>query len=163
MSFLAWLFGLGALAVAFPLIFHLIRRTPRGHQPFSSLIFLKQSPPRITRRSRLDNLLLLLLRGLAITLLAIAFMRPFFPQSLHTTCPARHRCPGCRAVHLRSARANHCRFQFTGNGFGGTETAGDSPTTELARTKLGGHRFGPRAGVCCRSPGCGKRSPFRRS
>ncbi|MDP6447704.1 MAG: VWA domain-containing protein, partial [Pirellulaceae bacterium] len=33
---------------------------------------------RLTRRSRLDNLLLLLLRGLAVTLLAIAFSRPFF-------------------------------------------------------------------------------------
>ena len=79
MSVVAWLFGLGAAAVVFPVLFHLIRRTPQGQTPFSSLMFLKPSPPRLTRRSRLDNWLLLLLRALAICLLAFAFMRPYFP------------------------------------------------------------------------------------
>ena len=51
MSFLAPLFLLGALAVAGPLIFHLIRRTTRDRTPFSSLMFLRLSPPRLTRRS----------------------------------------------------------------------------------------------------------------
>jgi len=77
MSFLAPLFMLGAAAVALPILFHLIRRTPRGRRVFSSLMFLTPSPPRLTRRSRIDNLLLLLLRGLALTLLAAAFARPF--------------------------------------------------------------------------------------
>lgn len=81
MSFLAGLYLAGAAAVTFPLLFHLIRRTPRGRLPFSSLMFLSPSPPRLTRRSRLDHLLLLLLRALAILLLAFAFMRPFFRQS----------------------------------------------------------------------------------
>lgn len=78
---MSWLFGaflLGGLAVAFPLLFHLIRRTPKGQQAFSSLMFLKPSPPRLTRRSRLDDLLLLLLRALAILLLAAAFTRPYW-------------------------------------------------------------------------------------
>jgi len=78
MSALAWLFGLGALAIAFPFLLHLIRQTPKGQTEFSSLIFLKPSPPSLTRRSRLENLFLLLLRALAICLIAIAFMRPFF-------------------------------------------------------------------------------------
>ncbi len=78
MSFLAWLFALGALGIAFPLLFHLIRPTPRGSQAFSSLMFLRQSPPRISRRSRLDNWLLLLVRCAVILLVAAAFMRPFF-------------------------------------------------------------------------------------
>jgi hypothetical protein len=78
MSALAWLFGLGALTVAFPFLFHLIRRTPKGQTEFSSLMFLKPSPPTLTRRSRLENILLLLMRALAILLIAIAFMRPFF-------------------------------------------------------------------------------------
>jgi len=78
MNFLFWAFLAGTAAVTFPLIFHLIRRTPRGRQEFSSLMFLKPSPPRLTRRSRLDNLLLLLLRALAILLLAAAFMRPYW-------------------------------------------------------------------------------------
>jgi hypothetical protein len=82
MSALAWLFGLGFLALAGPLLFHLIRRTPKGEVPFSSLMFLRPTPPRLTRRSRLDNLLLLALRMTAVALIAAAFMRPFFNSSV---------------------------------------------------------------------------------
>ncbi|MEW4488399.1 BatA domain-containing protein [Thalassoglobus sp. JC818] len=78
MSFLTPLYLLAGLAVTLPIVFHLIRRTPQGRQVFGSLMFLEQSPPRMTKRSRLDNLLLLLLRGLALCLLAFAFARPFF-------------------------------------------------------------------------------------
>ncbi len=81
MSFLAPLYILGALAIAAPIVFHLIRRTPRGDVPFSSLMFLAPTPPRLTRRSRLDNLLLLLLRAAALILLAIAFARPFLREA----------------------------------------------------------------------------------
>jgi len=81
MSFLYGLFGLGALAVALPILFHLIRRSPAGKQTFSSLMFLRESPPRITRKSRLENWLLLLLRAAALIFLALAFMRPFFPSA----------------------------------------------------------------------------------
>jgi hypothetical protein len=80
MSFLTPLYALAALAVAAPIIFHLIRRMPRGEVPFSSLMFLSPSPPRLTRRSRLDEWLLLLLRAAALVLLALAFMRPFLRQ-----------------------------------------------------------------------------------
>lgn len=48
---------------------------------FSTLMFLQPSPPRITRRSRLDNLLLLLLRATALALLALAFARPFLREA----------------------------------------------------------------------------------
>jgi hypothetical protein len=78
MSLLAPLYIAGALAIALPIIFHLIKRTPHNRQPFSSLMFLVQSPPRLTRRSRLTNILLLILRAAAICLLAAAFARPFF-------------------------------------------------------------------------------------
>ncbi len=80
MGFLAPLYALAALALAGPILFHLIRRQPRGELPFSSLMFLTASPPRLTRRSRLDNLWLLALRVLALLLIAAAFMRPFLRQ-----------------------------------------------------------------------------------
>jgi hypothetical protein len=80
MSFLTPLYLLGALAVGLPILFHLIRRTPRGRQVFSSLMFLEPSPPRVTRRSRIEDWLLLCLRALAICLLAAAFARPFLRQ-----------------------------------------------------------------------------------
>ncbi len=80
MSALTPLYLLGMLAVAAPIVFHLIRRRPRGEVPFSSLIFLTPSPPKLTRRSRLDNLLLLFLRAAVLCLLAFAFARPFLRQ-----------------------------------------------------------------------------------
>jgi hypothetical protein len=87
MSMLAPLYALGLLAVSLPIIFHLIRRQPRGQFEFSSLMFLSPSPPRIAKRSKLDHLLLLLLRGLALSLLAFAFARPFL-RSEEPSTPA---------------------------------------------------------------------------
>lgn len=80
MSFLTPLYLAGALTIALPILFHLIRRTPKGQQQFSSLLFLSPTPPRITRRSRLEHWLLLLLRAAALLLLAFAFTRPFFRE-----------------------------------------------------------------------------------
>src|SRR4029434_514769 len=85
MSFLAPLFLLGAAAIIGPIIFHLIRQTTREKTPFSTLMFLEPTPPRITRRSRLENLWLLLLRCLIIGLIAFAFARPFFRQTAANT------------------------------------------------------------------------------
>lgn len=81
MGVLAPLYLAGLAALSLPLIFHLVRRTPRGRQQFSSLMFLLPSPPRLTRRSRLDQLLLLLLRLAALALLAFAFARPFLREA----------------------------------------------------------------------------------
>src|SRR5713101_2727357 len=80
MSFLTPLFLLGALAVALPVIFHLIRRTSREKTLFSSLMFLMPTPPRVTRRSRLENIFLLILRCLVLCLLALGFARPFIQR-----------------------------------------------------------------------------------
>jgi hypothetical protein len=92
-SFLTPLYVLGALAVAAPILFHLIRRQPQGRVPFSSLMFLTPSPPRLSRRSRLEHILLLVLRAAALVLLALAFMRPFlrheYPFDLGPTGPRR--------------------------------------------------------------------------
>lgn len=77
MSFLAPLYLLAALAIGLPIAFHLISRTPKGRHVFSSVMFLTPDPPRVTKRSRLEDLFLLLLRSVAILLLAFAFARPF--------------------------------------------------------------------------------------
>src|SRR6266849_2454927 len=83
MSFLAPMFLLGALAAALPVVFHLIRRTTRERTPFSSLMFLLPSPPRLTRRSRLEHILLLVLRCSVIGLIALGFARPFFKKAVN--------------------------------------------------------------------------------
>lgn len=78
MNFLSPWFLLGGAAIAGPILFHLIRRAARDRVPFSSLMFLRPTPPRLTRRNRIEHLWLLLLRCLALLLLATAFARPFF-------------------------------------------------------------------------------------
>ncbi len=83
MSFLAPLFLVGAAAIAAPIIFHLIRRTSKEKIPFSSLMFLQPTPPRVTKKSRLENILLLILRCTVLCLLALAFGRPFFRNPLN--------------------------------------------------------------------------------
>ncbi|MEM6469893.1 MAG: BatA domain-containing protein, partial [Planctomycetota bacterium] len=84
MSFLAPFYLLATLGVAAPIVLHLIRRQPKGEVEFSSLMFLEPTPPRLTRRSRLENLPLLLLRCLVIAALALAFARPFLPSTQTT-------------------------------------------------------------------------------
>ena len=81
MNFLAPWFLLGALAVAGPVLFHLIRRSARERVPFSSLLFLRPTPPRAMRRRKFEHVALLLLRCLGLLLLAAGFARPFFPKS----------------------------------------------------------------------------------
>jgi Aerotolerance regulator N-terminal/von Willebrand factor type A domain len=89
MSFLAPLFLIGAAAIGLPIIFHLIRRSSRDRVPFSSLMFLLPTPPRVTRRSKLENVVLLLLRCVVISLLAFAFARPFFSKPVAPDPTAR--------------------------------------------------------------------------
>ena len=91
MSFLAPVFLVGVLAVALPVLFHLLRRTTRQRTLFSSLMFLLPSPPRLTRRNRLEHIVLLLLRAAAVCLLALAFARPFFRKAAAGAPPSAAR------------------------------------------------------------------------
>jgi hypothetical protein len=77
---MSWLFPLylaGAAAVIAPILLHLRRQPPQDRLAFSSLMFLEESKRQPTRRRRLENWLLLLVRCLILMLLAIMFARPF--------------------------------------------------------------------------------------
>jgi hypothetical protein len=102
MSLLAPLYFFGALAIGAPILLHLIRRQPKGQVEFSSLMFLDPTPPRLTRRSRLDNWFLLLLRALALLLLAAAFARPF----LRSVALSESEVPGRRLVMVVDTSAS---------------------------------------------------------
>lgn len=80
MAFLAPLFLAGLAAVALPILLHLRKNRPQKTVAFSSLMFLEASPPVTKRRSRLQDVVLLILRCLALALLVLAFARPFFPS-----------------------------------------------------------------------------------
>ena len=79
MAFLAPLFLAALAAVALPVLLHLRKNRPKETIAFSSLMFLEENPPVTKTRSRLQDILLLILRCLAIALLILAFARPFFP------------------------------------------------------------------------------------
>jgi hypothetical protein len=77
MSFVNPLFLLGALAVAVPILLHLVKRERSLKMEFPTLMYLRQISKKSIRFQKLRHLLLLLLRVLAILLLAMAFTRPF--------------------------------------------------------------------------------------
>jgi hypothetical protein len=87
MSLLYPLFLAGIAAAAALILLHLIRRHTRQRVTFSSLMFLRPTMPRFRSRSRLEHVLLLIVRCSVLCLLAFAFARPFLARPV-TTSPA---------------------------------------------------------------------------
>jgi hypothetical protein len=85
MNFLFPMFLAAGAAVLVPLLLHLRRQPPSKVVEFSSLDFLQASPMPTTTRRRLERWLLLLLRCLAIALLALMFARPYRTGQITTT------------------------------------------------------------------------------
>ncbi|MBC8218409.1 MAG: BatA domain-containing protein [Planctomycetes bacterium] len=85
MSFLYPLFLAGIAAIGIPIVLHMVRRKTKDRVTFSSLMFVPTSAPRFKNRSRVENILLLLLRCAIVGLLAFAFSRPFFPRPISDT------------------------------------------------------------------------------
>ena len=77
MSFLYPAFLLGALAVAVPIVLHLLRRDIAPEVPFTAVRLLDKSPVERAERRRLRDFLLLAARVAALLLLAAAFARPY--------------------------------------------------------------------------------------
>lgn len=72
------LYLLGAAAIIGPILMHLRRRPPQERVEFSSLMFLEAQMPMPVSKRRLEHWLLLLLRCLALLLLALMFSRPLW-------------------------------------------------------------------------------------
>jgi len=77
-----WWWVLG-VAVAAPLAAHLLSRRGGRTVVFPTIRFLREAADEGRRRSRVQDLLLMLLRMAALVLLVLAFMRPLW----HTTAP----------------------------------------------------------------------------
>ena len=77
MNFLVPAFLLGLAALAVPIAMHLRHREKGQPVRFPSLMFLERLTIRTSRRQRLTDWPLLLLRALALALLVFAFARPF--------------------------------------------------------------------------------------
>jgi hypothetical protein len=87
MGFLAPFFFVGLAALAVPVLIHLIQRERKDAIVFPSLMFIRQVPYKSTRRRRIRNWALFLLRCFAILLLIAAFARPFVERELAATGP----------------------------------------------------------------------------
>jgi hypothetical protein len=77
MAFLTPLFLGALLAVAIPIVVHLVQRDRRRVVEFPSLMFLRKIPTQAVRRQAIRHWPLLAIRALAFILLALAFARPF--------------------------------------------------------------------------------------
>src|SRR5215218_7091533 len=77
MSFLFPAFLIGGLAIAIPIVLHLLRRDVAPEVPFSAVHLLQPSPIERSKRRRLRDVLLLAARVAALLLLAAAFARPY--------------------------------------------------------------------------------------
>jgi hypothetical protein len=87
LSFLAPFFLAGLAALAIPIVVHLIQRERKDAVRFPSLMFLAQVPYKSTRRRKIRNWALFLLRSAVIVLLVTAFSRPFFETDLDASSP----------------------------------------------------------------------------
>src|SRR3989475_6033357 len=80
MSFLNPFLLFGSLALAIPVLIHLVRREKSEIIPFSSLMFLLKVSKRSIRQQKIKNLLLMALRLLILALLVGSFARPYLTQ-----------------------------------------------------------------------------------
>jgi hypothetical protein len=91
LAFLVPAFLLGLAALAVPVILHLRHRESDQPLRFPSLMFLERLAFRTTKRQRIADWPLLLLRAGALALLAVAFARPFFGREDGVRAAARAR------------------------------------------------------------------------
>ena len=85
MGFLAPLFLVGLAAAAVPVVLHLFRREIAPPVPFTAVRFLQKRTIERQERRRIQDPWLLLLRVLALAVLALAFARPY----LKAAAPSR--------------------------------------------------------------------------
>jgi hypothetical protein len=88
MGLIAPAFLAGLLAIAVPVVIHMIHRERRETLAFPSLMFLRKIPYRSVRRQKIRHVLLLLLRCVAIAIVVAAFARPFLQRRLAATAAA---------------------------------------------------------------------------
>ena len=81
---------LGFLALGLiPIIIYLINRQRYRRRPWAAMEFLLRAMKRHQRRLRLENLLLLLIRTLAVLLFVFAMARPSFDDGTLPVCLVR--------------------------------------------------------------------------
>ena len=80
MTFLNWSMLFGLLALAIPILIHLLNRSKPRVMEWAAMRFLMASLTYRSRRILLEELILLVLRCLTLAFIALAMARPFLPS-----------------------------------------------------------------------------------
>ena len=80
MTFLNWIMLFGLVALAIPILIHLLNRSKPRVMEWAAMQFLLASLTYRSRRILLEELVLLVLRCLTLACLALAMARPFLPS-----------------------------------------------------------------------------------
>ncbi len=115
MTFLNPLLLLAGLGVALPILAHLLNRYRVRHTPWAAMQFLNRSVRVRSRQLRLRDLLLLLLRCLAVLLLTLALSRPATHNPDGSWLPGERRAGVIIALDasfsMQHSDGNSTRFQ----------------------------------------------------
>jgi hypothetical protein len=95
LTFLNSIFLAGLAAAALPVIIHLLHRRPARRVDFSWLKFVSQLQPSRTRRVRVQEILLLIVRVLLLAALSLALSRPALKGGMLGTGETRARTTAC--------------------------------------------------------------------
>lgn len=87
LSFLSPLFAIGLAALAIPVLVHLVHKERKETTPFPSLMFLRRTPYQHSRRQRIRDWLLFVLRASAFLLAVAAFARPVLQRTSAAAAP----------------------------------------------------------------------------
>ncbi|HET6527567.1 MAG TPA: BatA domain-containing protein [Balneolaceae bacterium] len=90
MNFLNPLFLFGLIAVAVPVVIHLINLRRPQKISFSTLSFFNELRKSTIRRIRIKQYLLMAIRALALLFLALALARPFLPPTIIGSASSHH-------------------------------------------------------------------------
>ena len=123
---LSWLvnpfmLGLGALAVASPIIIHLLNRRRFKIVDWAAMDFLFEANKKNRRRVQIENLLLLFLRCLAMLLIGLLLARPFLPSDV---------------VSLVATNQKYERIVVIDDSLSSQVLSGNLPAIEVAKESL---------------------------
>lgn len=126
-------FGLVALlALALPLLIHLVRRLELTTTPFAALRWIGERM-RPQRRLRVERPWLLLLRLLLLALLALLLARPVWTGHARDSLPWVVVAPGVGLVQARAAAGNaDAQWHWLAPGFPRTDEAAPASATPVA-------------------------------
>ena len=80
MTFLNWAMLAALVAIAIPILIHLLNRQKATLVDWGAMRFLLESLTSRSRRILIEEIILLALRCLAVALLVLALARPFLPS-----------------------------------------------------------------------------------